>query len=69
MMRFIQGVTSLSLVAAITVVVIFTDLSIADLFASILAFIATGWAIICVSVLFFSILSNLLSSLISFVPS
>ncbi|XP_024025005.1 callose synthase 10 isoform X1 [Morus notabilis] len=49
-MRFMQGVTSLSLVAAITLVVIFTDLSIADLFASILAFIPTGWAIICLAI-------------------
>lgn len=48
-MRFMQGVISLGLVAAIALVVVFTNLSIADLFASILAFIPTGWMIICVS--------------------
>ncbi|KAJ4839988.1 Callose synthase 10 [Turnera subulata] len=49
-MRFTQGVTSLGLVAALCLVVAFTNLSIADLFASILAFIPTGWAIICLAV-------------------
>ena len=49
MIRFIQGVTSLGLLAGIILVVVFTDLSIADLFASILAFIPTGWTILCVS--------------------
>ncbi|OVA17595.1 Glycosyl transferase [Macleaya cordata] len=50
MMRFIQGVTSLGLIAALCLVVYFTDLSIPDLFASILAFIPTGWAILCVAI-------------------
>lgn len=49
MMRFIQGVTSLGLVAALALIIVFTSLSIADLFASILAYIPTGWAILCVS--------------------
>uniref|UniRef100_A0A803P8P0 1,3-beta-glucan synthase n=2 Tax=Cannabis sativa TaxID=3483 RepID=A0A803P8P0_CANSA len=49
-LRFTQGVTSLGLIAALALVVIFTDLSIPDLFASILAFIPTGWAIICLAV-------------------
>ncbi|KAM6551805.1 hypothetical protein CsatB_001613 [Cannabis sativa] len=49
-LRFTQGVTSLGLIAAIALVVIFTDLSMRDLFASILAFIPTGWAIICLAV-------------------
>ncbi|XP_062169425.1 callose synthase 10 [Alnus glutinosa] len=50
MMRFIQGVTSLGLVAALTLVIVFTTLSIADLFASILAFIPTGWTILCLGI-------------------
>ncbi|XP_021638598.2 callose synthase 10 isoform X2 [Hevea brasiliensis] len=49
-MRFMQGVTSLGLVAALCLVIAFTNLTIADLFASILAFIPTGWAILCLAV-------------------
>ncbi|KAF3436800.1 hypothetical protein FNV43_RR19553 [Rhamnella rubrinervis] len=49
-MRFTQGVTSLALIAGIVLVIIFTDLSIPDLFASILAFIPTGWTILCLAV-------------------
>lgn len=48
-MRFFQGVTALGLVAAIILVIILTPLTIPDLFACVLAFIATGWGIICVS--------------------
>ncbi|PON45648.1 Glycosyl transferase [Parasponia andersonii] len=48
--RFTQGVTSLGLIAAIALVIVFTDLSIPDLFASVLAFIPTGWAVICLAV-------------------
>ncbi|XVE56659.1 hypothetical protein DITRI_Ditri04bG0028500 [Diplodiscus trichospermus] len=50
LMRFMQGVTSIGLLVAISLVVAFTNLSIADLFASILAFIPTGWAILCLAV-------------------
>ncbi|CAH9107276.1 unnamed protein product [Cuscuta europaea] len=50
MLRFIQGVTALGLVAAICLVVALTGLSIADLFASVLAFVATGWALICLAI-------------------
>ncbi|XP_059644650.1 callose synthase 10 isoform X2 [Cornus florida] len=50
MIRFIQGVASLGLVAALCLVIAFTSLSIADLFASILAFIPTGWAILCIAI-------------------
>ncbi|GAB4860529.1 Callose synthase 10 [Ancistrocladus abbreviatus] len=49
-MRFFQGLLALGLVAAITVVVIFTGLTIPDLFACVLAFIATGWAILCLAI-------------------
>lgn len=48
--RFTQGVTSLLLIAAITLVVIFTKLSVVDLFACILAFIPTGWLILCLAI-------------------
>ncbi|VFQ83329.1 unnamed protein product [Cuscuta campestris] len=50
MLRFIQGVTALGLVAAICIVIALTRLSIADLFASVLAFVATGWALICLAI-------------------
>ncbi|KAM2075929.1 hypothetical protein ACFX1T_038738 [Malus domestica] len=49
-MRFAQGVAALGLVAVIALLVIFTELSIADLFASLLAIIPTGWAILCLAV-------------------
>nr|XP_043615272.1 callose synthase 10 isoform X2 [Erigeron canadensis] len=48
--RLMQGVTALGLIAALILVVIFTGLSVSDLFASFLAFVATGWAIICLAV-------------------
>ncbi|XP_056174937.1 callose synthase 10 [Syzygium oleosum] len=48
--RFIQGVTSLGLIAAVCLVVRFTNLSIPDLFASVLAFIPTGWGILCLAI-------------------
>ncbi|XP_071903645.1 callose synthase 10-like isoform X2 [Coffea arabica] len=50
MLRFTQGVTALALIAALVLVVVFTKLSVPDLFASILAFIATGWLIICLAI-------------------
>ncbi|KAK1433883.1 hypothetical protein QVD17_10801 [Tagetes erecta] len=49
-LRFIQGVVALSLIAAIILFVIFTDLSITDLFASFLAFVATGWALLSLAI-------------------
>lgn len=49
-MRFFQGVIALGLVTAITLVIVFTKLSIADVFASVLAFIATGWGILCLAI-------------------
>ncbi|KAF8390567.1 hypothetical protein HHK36_025094 [Tetracentron sinense] len=58
-MRFLQGVTSLGLVAALCLVVAFTKLSIADLFASILAFIPTGWGILCLAIAWKRIVKSL----------
>ncbi|XP_014500932.1 callose synthase 10 isoform X1 [Vigna radiata var. radiata] len=49
-LRFSQGVVSIGLVTAVCLVVAFTRLSIADLFASILAFIPTGWGILSVAI-------------------
>lgn len=50
LMRFMQGIASLGLVAALCLIVAFTDLSIPDLFASFLAFIATGWTILSIAI-------------------
>ncbi|KAK7350678.1 hypothetical protein VNO77_09549 [Canavalia gladiata] len=49
-LRFSQGLTAIGLVAAVCLVVAFTRLSIADLFASILAFIPTGWGILSLAI-------------------
>lgn len=49
-MRLIQGVASLGLIAALCLVVKFTDLTIVDLFASVLAFIPTGWGMLCLAI-------------------
>ncbi|CAO2824721.1 unnamed protein product [Amaranthus hypochondriacus] len=49
-MRFFQGVTALGLVAAITLVIMLTDLTIPDVLACVLAFIATGWGILCLAI-------------------
>ncbi|KAK8465763.1 hypothetical protein PHAVU_009G169400 [Phaseolus vulgaris] len=49
-LRFSQGVASIGLVTAVCLVVAFTSLSIADLFASILAFIPTGWGILSLAI-------------------
>ncbi|KAH9620010.1 hypothetical protein KSS87_003509 [Heliosperma pusillum] len=49
-MRFFQGVTAMGLVATVIVVIILTDLTIPDLFACVLGFIATGWGILCVAI-------------------
>ncbi|XP_027351814.1 callose synthase 10 isoform X1 [Abrus precatorius] len=49
-LRFSQGLAAIGLVAAVCLVVAFTQLSIADLFASILAFIPTGWGILCLAI-------------------
>eukprot|EP00252_Welwitschia_mirabilis_P020487 TRINITY_DN5035_c0_g1_i1.p1 TRINITY_DN5035_c0_g1~~TRINITY_DN5035_c0_g1_i1.p1 ORF type:complete len:1905 (-),score=310.30 TRINITY_DN5035_c0_g1_i1:173-5887(-) len=50
LLRFIQGVTFIMVVAGLAVVVFLTDLTIGDLFASILAFIPTGWGVLCIAI-------------------
>ncbi|XP_068634434.1 callose synthase 10 [Aristolochia californica] len=49
-MRFIQGVFSIGMLTALVLVVAFTNLSVPDLFASILAFVPTGWTILCLAI-------------------
>lgn len=59
LMRFMQGVISILLIVALCLVVAFTNLSIADLFASILASIPTGWAFLCLAVTWKKVLRSL----------
>ncbi|CAN6558900.1 unnamed protein product [Malus baccata var. baccata] len=50
LLRFIQGVSFLLALAGLAAAVKFTDLSIADVFASTLAFIPTGWGILSIAI-------------------
>ncbi|XP_043723776.1 callose synthase 10 isoform X2 [Telopea speciosissima] len=50
LMRFIQGALSLILIAALCLLVAFTNLTILDIFASVLAYIPTGWAILSLAI-------------------
>ncbi|KAF3452614.1 hypothetical protein FNV43_RR03047 [Rhamnella rubrinervis] len=49
LLRFIQGVSLLMVLAGLVVAVIFTELSVSDIFACILAFVPTGWGILCIA--------------------
>ncbi|XP_031502410.1 callose synthase 10 isoform X1 [Nymphaea colorata] len=49
-MRTIQGATFIALITGIVLAVVFTSLSVTDLFASLLAFIPTGWAFLCLAI-------------------
>jgi callose synthase len=48
-LRFIQGISFLVALAGITVAIILTDLSVPDIFASILAFVPTGWGLLSIA--------------------
>ncbi|BFG32377.1 hypothetical protein CerSpe_186510 [Prunus speciosa] len=58
-MRFIQGVASLGLVAVMALLVLFTKLSVPDVFASFLAIVPTGWAILCLAITWKKIVRSL----------
>jgi callose synthase len=47
--RFLQGVLAIGIIAGIALLIVLTSFTVADLFASALAFIATGWCVLCVS--------------------
>ncbi|GAU12085.1 hypothetical protein TSUD_00510 [Trifolium subterraneum] len=49
LLRFVQGLSLLFALAGLVVAVILTDLSVPDIFASILAFIPTGWGILSIA--------------------
>lgn len=47
--RFLHGLLAIGSIVGIVLLVLFTRLTIADLFASAVAFIASGWCVLCVS--------------------
>ncbi|XP_020112888.1 callose synthase 10 [Ananas comosus] len=57
--RFIQGATAIGSIVFIILAVIFTALTIADLFASVLGFIATGWAVLSIAITWRSVVKRL----------
>ncbi|CAL5210331.1 unnamed protein product [Lathyrus oleraceus] len=48
-LRFVQGLSLLLALAGLIVAVVLTDLSVSDIFASILAFVPTGWGILSIA--------------------
>ncbi|RLN43488.1 callose synthase 10 [Panicum miliaceum] len=48
--RFLQGLLAIGIIAGIALLIVFTCFTIADLFASALAFIATGWCVLCLAI-------------------
>ncbi|KAH7560447.1 hypothetical protein JRO89_XS10G0022600 [Xanthoceras sorbifolium] len=49
LLRFIQGIALMLLLAGLVVAAILTDLTIGDIFACVLAFIPTGWGILSIA--------------------
>ncbi|KAK9154596.1 hypothetical protein Sjap_002076 [Stephania japonica] len=49
LLRFVQGVSFMLAMAGLAVAIVMTDLSLPDVFASILAFVPTGWGILCIA--------------------
>uniref|UniRef100_A0A0D9VNS3 1,3-beta-glucan synthase n=1 Tax=Leersia perrieri TaxID=77586 RepID=A0A0D9VNS3_9ORYZ len=49
-LRLIKSIALLMVLAGLVVAVVFTSLSVADVFASILAFVPTGWGVISIAV-------------------
>ncbi|CAI9106685.1 OLC1v1005889C1 [Oldenlandia corymbosa var. corymbosa] len=50
LLRFVQGVSFLLALAGLAVAVVFTELSVPDIFACILAFLPTGWGILSIAI-------------------
>ncbi|XP_010257473.1 PREDICTED: callose synthase 9 [Nelumbo nucifera] len=49
LLRFVQGLSFMLALAGLAVAVVFTDLSLPDIFACILAFVPTGWGILSIA--------------------
>jgi len=50
LLRLIQSISFLLVLAGLAVAIALTNLSVPDVFACILAFLPTGWGILCVSI-------------------
>jgi len=50
-LRLVKSIALLMVLAGLIVAIVFTNLSVTDVFASILAFVPTGWGILSVSFL------------------
>ncbi|RCV09331.1 hypothetical protein SETIT_2G018900v2, partial [Setaria italica] len=48
--RFLHGLLAIGIIAGITLLIVFTRFTIVDLFACALAFIATGWFVLCLAI-------------------
>ncbi|CAD6212301.1 unnamed protein product [Miscanthus lutarioriparius] len=48
--RFLQGVLAIGIIAGIALLIVLTSFTVADLFASALAFIATVWCVLCLAI-------------------
>jgi callose synthase len=49
-LRFLQGVVSITVITLISLAIALTNLSIADMFACVLGFIPTGWAVLSLAI-------------------
>ncbi|KAL6966330.1 Callose synthase 9 [Sarracenia purpurea var. burkii] len=49
LLRFVQGLSFLLALAGLIIAIVLTDLSVPDVFASILAFLPTGWGILSIA--------------------
>ena len=49
-LRLIQGTVFVVMIAGVVLLVVLTDVSVGDLFASFLAILPTGWGILSVSI-------------------
>ncbi|PHT93722.1 Callose synthase 1 [Capsicum annuum] len=49
LLRFVQGLSFLLAIAGLSTAIVLTELTVADVFASILAFIPTGWGILSIA--------------------
>ena len=56
--RLLQGLIFVAILAGVTVAIVLTDLTVGDVFASSLAFIPTGWGLLCVRTYLYLLFMN-----------
>ncbi|KAF8395924.1 hypothetical protein HHK36_019879 [Tetracentron sinense] len=59
LLRFIQGLSFMLVLAGLAIAVILTKLSLPDVFACILAFVPTGWGILSIAVAWKPVMKHL----------